>query len=751
MIWSGFSCSFNIHKQVLSIIYLWNYFKANELTRILLFIIIGKTLLLENPILDFIRSHTKLGERSVLNTMKLLDEGATIPFISRYRKEMTGSLDEVEVAGISDTYNVVKELINRKEYILDTIQKQGKLNNALKTQIQNTWDPIILEDLYLPYKRKKTTKAAQARAAGLEELAEIIFRSKTQNPGQSARQFLNNTITDVDQALSGARDIIAENISEHKVAREIARDVFARTAQLSSKLIKSKEEEAEKYKNYFKFSQSLNQIPSHRLLAMYRGEEEKFLRVKIEIDEEQLESRLTRYFVSHETACTHEILLALQDSLKRLIIPSISNEFRKEAKSRADDDAIDVFSENLKQLLLAAPLGEKAVLALDPGFRTGCKIAVLDQKGNFKTSKTIFPHPPNPKAGEAKETILKLIENFSIEAIAIGNGTAGRETLKWLSDFVTVDIPCYMVNESGASIYSASEVARNEFPDLDLTVRGAISIGRRSMDPLAELVKIDAKNIGVGQYQHDVNQTKLKNKLDQVVINCVNKVGVNLNTASYHLLSYVSGLGPALAQNIIQYRDENRGISSRQELLKIPRMGAKAFEQSAGFLRVRDGSHPLDNTGVHPESYKLVERMSQSLSVRLKDLIQNDSLINKIELKNFVSDKIGIPTLRDIIAELKKPGLDPRGAATVFHFTEGVNTINDLKVGNKVNGIVNNLTKFGAFVDIGIKESGLIHISQITNRFIKDPSEVLSLGQAVEAMIIDLDIPRKRVSLSLKF
>ncbi len=664
---------------------------------------------------------------------------------------MTGSLDEVEVANISDTYNLVKELVNRKNYILNTIQEQGKLNSSLKTQIQNTWDPKILEDLYLPYKRKKTTKAAQARAAGLEELAEIIFRSKTRNPRNSARQFLNKTITDVEQALSGARDIIAENISEHKVARDIARDIYTRTAQLSSKLIKSKEKEAEKYKNYFDFSQSLSKIPSHRLLAMYRGEEEKFLRVKIEIDEERLESRLTRYFVKHKTECSDEIILALQDSLKRLITPSISNEFRKEAKAKADDDAIDVFSENLKQLLLAAPLGEKTVLALDPGFRTGCKIAVIDRKGSFKANKTIFPHPPNSREGDAKQIVLNLIKNHAVEAIAIGNGTAGKESLKWLTNFVPVDIPCYLVNESGASIYSASEVARNEFPDLDLTVRGAISIGRRLMDPLAELVKIDAKSIGVGQYQHDVNQPKLKNKLDQVVVNCVNKVGVNLNTASHHLLSYISGLGPALAQNIVHYRTENKGISSRQELLKIPRMGAKAFEQCAGFLRVKDGVHPLDNTGVHPESYKLVEKMSRSLGVRIKDLIQNDELIDKIELKNFVSDKVGMPTLKDISAELKKPGLDPRGAATVFHFTEGVNSITDLIIGNTVNGLVNNLTKFGAFVDIGIKESGLIHISQITNAFIKDPSEVLSLGQEVEAMIIDLDIPRKRISLSLKF
>lgn len=664
---------------------------------------------------------------------------------------MTGSLDEVQVAQISDAYKAAKELIARKEYILKTIKEQGKLTPALQDQIQNTWDPTLLEDLYLPYKRKKTTRAAQARAAGLEQLADIIFRSKTDDPKRSAKKFINKKVSTIEEALSGARDIIAENISEHNVAREIARDVFTKTAQLSSKLIKSKEKEAEKYKNYFDFSQTLQKIPSHRVLAMYRGEEEKFLRVKLPIDEERLEQRLTRYFVKNKTACSSEIILALQDSLKRLIIPSISNEFRKEAKAKADDEAIDVFSENLRQLLLAAPLGEKTILALDPGFRTGCKIAVIDRKGNYKSTKTIFPHPPVSKVSDAQNIIETLLEKYKVEAIAIGNGTAGRESQKWLSSFVSTDTPLYMVNESGASIYSASEIARKEFPDLDLTIRGAISIGRRLMDPLAELVKIDAKSIGVGQYQHDVNQPKLKSKLDQTVINCVNKVGINLNTASIHLLSYVSGLGPTLAQNIVLHRSKNNGISSRKELLEIPRMGAKAFEQSAGFLRIKEGIHPLDNTGVHPESYKLVESMSKSIGSSIKELIANEALINKIKLDQYVSDKIGMPTLLDIIAELKKPGLDPRGAAQVFNFTEGINTINDLQVGIKVKGLVNNLTKFGAFVDIGIKESGLIHISQITDKFIKDPSEVLSLGQEVEAKVLEVDVGRKRISLSLKF
>lgn len=706
---------------------------------------------MEKPILNYIRSRATFSDRSIINTVKLLDEGGTIPFISRYRKEMTGSLDEVQVAQINDAYNAAKELIARKEYILKTIKEQGKLTNALKEQIQSTWDPTLLEDLYLPYKRKKTTRAAQARAAGLEQLASIIFWSKTNDLNKTAKKFLNKKIKTIDEALSGARNIIAENISEHKVAREIARDTFSKTAQLSSKLIKSKEKEAEKYTNYFDFSQALQKIPSHRVLAMYRGEEEKLLRVKLLIDEERLENRLTRYFIKNKTACSQEITTALKDSMKRLIIPSISNEFRKEAKAKADDEAIDVFSENLKQLLLAAPLGEKVILALDPGFRTGCKLAVIDRKGNYKTTKTIFPHPPASKTDEAQSIVEKLISKYNIEAIAIGNGTAGRESQKWLSSFTKENTPLYMVNESGASIYSASGIAREEFPDIDLTVRGAISIGRRLMDPLAELVKIDAKSIGVGQYQHDVNQPKLKSRLDQTVINCVNKVGINLNTASKHLLSYVSGLGPTLADNIVQYRSQNNGITSRKELMKIPRMGAKAFEQSAGFLRIMKGEHPLDNTGVHPESYKLVEKMARSMGTNINELIANEALIDTIQLDQFLTDVTGMPTLLDIIAELKKPGLDPRGAAKVFHFTEGVNSIKDLNSGQRVKGIVNNLTKFGAFVDIGIKESGLIHISQITEQFIKDPSEVLTLGQEVEAKVLEVDVERKRISLSLKY
>ncbi len=706
---------------------------------------------MEQAIFDLIQTRTQLPFKSIKNTVQLLDDGATIPFISRYRKEMTGSLDEVSVADISNAYSSVKELMARKEYILSTIREQGKLHASLQQKIENTWDATALEDLYLPYKRKKTTIAAIARAAGLEPLAEIIFRNKTRNLPNSAQQFVRGDIQDIESALQGARDIIAENISEHTVVREIARDVYQKTATLSSKLIKSKEKEAEKYKNYFDFSQSLKRIPSHRLLAMYRGESEKMLRVKIDVDQERLTRRIENYFIKHPSDCTEQVKLAVQDSLKRLIIPSISNEFRKAAKSKADDEAIEVFSENLKQLLLAAPLGEKNILAIDPGFRTGCKVAILNKKGVYLSSKTIFPHPPNAQLERAKTTILQLIERHNIEAIAVGNGTAGRETMQWLNQIVSSTTACYLVNESGASIYSASEVAREEFPDLDLTVRGAISIGRRLMDPLAELVKIDPKSIGVGQYQHDVNQTKLKNKLDQEVVHCVNKVGINLNTASHHLLSYVSGLGPTLAQNIIQYRNENGGIQSRKELLKVPRMGQKAFEQAAGFLRIRKAKELLDNTGVHPESYPLVQTMAQSLGVSLEELISNEKLINHLSLQQFVTDTVGMPTLKDIIQELKKPGVDPRGAAKVFHFTEGIRSISDLKIGTKVKGIINNLTKFGAFVDIGIKESGLIHISQITNSFIKDPSEKLALGQEVEAMVIDVDIPRKRISLSLKF
>ena len=651
---------------------------------------------------------------------------------------------------IRDRYKIYKELVSRKEYILLTIKEQEKLSSSLQKKIEDCWDSKLLEDLYLPYKRKQKTRAGVARAAGLEPLANIIFWSKTDNLKRSAKQFLNKKITSIEDAIAGARDIIAENINEHGVSREITRDIFSKTARLTSSLIKGKDKEAEKYKIYFSYDQLLRKVPSHRLLAIYRAETEKLLRVKITIDDERLLERLRRYYIKQNDECSNEKLLALKDAIKRLLIPSISTEFKNLAKDKADDEAIEVFVENLRQLLLTSPLGRKNILALDPGFRSGCKVAILDANGTFKTSKTIFPHPPQNQLIAAKESLLPLIKKYKTEAIAVGNGTAGRETMQWLKTWLSEDIEIHLVNEAGASIYSASEIARSEFPNLDLTVRGAISIGRRLMDPLAELVKIEPKNIGVGQYQHDVKQNKLKLKLDQVVVNCVNKVGVNVNTSSKHLLQYVSGLGPKLAENIIQFRNENNGISSRADLKKVARMGSKAFEQCAGFLRVPNSKNLLDNTGVHPESYKVVKEIAKDMKISVDELIHSKDQLKKIDLHKFISASIGLPTLQDIVRELQKPGIDPRGEATVFHYSEGIKSIEDLTIGMKVNGIVNNITKFGAFVDIGIKENGLIHISQITNEFISDPNEKLKLGQKVEARVIDIEKTRKRISLTLK-
>lgn len=700
--------------------------------------------------LSFIVKQTNISERAVKSTVELLTQGASIPFIARYRKEKTGSLDEQQIERIQEVHTSFLELTARKSYIIEQIKEQGKLSNALHDKIKNCWDSKALEDLYLPYKKKRKTKASLAREAGLEELARLLFWSKTDNPERSAKKFLNQQITSVDEALEGARHIMAEQINEHQVAREITREVFQRSAELQSKSIKSKEAEATKYKNYFEFSQRLNKVPSHRLLAIYRGEQEKLLRVKINIDEEQLERRLSRYFIKSHNACAEQKLLALQDAIKRLLVPAISTEFKQQAKERADDEAIVVFSENLRQLLLQAPLGSKAIMSIDPGFRTGCKLALLDKNGTFIQSKTIFPHPPQRKTDEAQDIILRQLNKFKIKAIAVGNGTAGRETFQWLKSYLPADIEIHLVNENGASIYSASEVAREEFPDLDLTIRGAISIGRRLMDPLAELVKIEPKNIGVGQYQHDVKQTKLKQKLDQVVINCVNQVGINVNTASKHILQYISGLGPTLAENIVQYRQAHGSFTNRKALKNVPRMGSKAYEQCAGFLRIKNSTNILDNTAIHPEAYPIVERMSKSLGIPVKELAQRDQALDQLKLEDFVTEAHGLPSLRDIVTELKRPGQDNRGQAKVNHYTEGIRTIEDLKSGQIVQGIVNNLTKFGAFVDIGIKESALIHISQITNRFIQDPSEILQLGQGIQARVIEVDIERKRIALSMK-
>lgn len=700
---------------------------------------------------ELVQNRTGLKAQSVIQTIALFDEGCTIPFIARYRKERTGSLDENQISSIKESYDKVKELIKRKEYILKTIDEQDNLTDALKQKIATTWEERTLEDLYLPFKRKSTTKAAVAIANGLEPLAKIIMSQNTNNLHGQAQRFTKGKVKSAEDALAGARHIIAAWINENTQVRERIRQVYDRHAIITSKVIAKKKDEAVKYRDYFDFEQSLSRCPSHRLLAIYRGENEAYLRVKISIDNERTLESLERKYIRSRGACAEQIELSIADSVKRLIYPSLENEVRKASKLKADTEAIKVFRENLKQLLLASPLGEKSVLAIDPGFRTGCKVVVLDAEGDLVSDGVIYPHPPQAKVAEAQKKIQQWVATHNIEAIAIGNGTAGRETMNLCKaiDFGK-EVDIYLVNESGASIYSASKVAQEEFPNKDITVRGAVSIGRRLMDPLAELVKIDAKSIGVGQYQHDVDQSLLKSSLDQTVINSVNAVGINLNTASKHLLTYVSGLGPALAQNIVNYRSEQGAFTQRSQLKKVARMGAKAYEQAAGFLRIRDAKNPLDNTAVHPEQYDLVKKMAQDQSMKVAELIADKEAIQKIKLSNYVSDRVGMPTLKDIQQELLKPGLDIRGEAEVSHFTDGVQSIDDIRAGMLLSGVVNNLTKFGAFVDIGIKESGLIHISQIVDRYISDPAEVLSLTQAVKVKVLDVDKARKRISLSMK-
>ena len=684
------------------------------------------------------------------SVISLLQEDATVPFIARYRKEMTGSLDEVQIAGIKQAYDRQIKFLKRKQSILDIISEQGNLTPSLQKAITDCWDDHALEDLYLPYKKSRKTKADIAKEAGLEGLAKIISSQKNNTLNQAVRPFLNKNIHNMEDALQGARYIIASWMNENGNTRQVIRDMYKRFARIESSVIKKKSVDAQTYKDYFDYSEALNRIPSHRLLAVLRGEEEGLLKVKILIESERAIEKLSRYYIKSSGACSDQITLAIKDSLKRLIFPSIESEMRKEAKQKADIDAIDVFANNLKQLLLSAPLGEVPVLALDPGFRTGCKLVVLNSHGTLLHNSSIFPHPPQHKIQEAEAEIKGLLSKYNIKHIAIGDGTAGRESYQFLKA-LNIDLELYMVNENGASIYSASEIAREEFPHKDITVRGAVSIGRRLMDPLAELVKIDAKSIGVGQYQHDVNQSLLKEQLDQVVISCVNKIGINLNTASPYLLKYVSGLGPKLAQNIIQYRNDIGGFSERKELLKVPRMGKKAYEQAAGFLRINGGKNPLDNTGIHPERYKLVNLMLKNADLQLESLSSQTQQIQSIPLRNYVSDDIGIPTLTDIMTELQKPGVDPRGAAKTVSFSEQIKTIEDLSTGMILPGVVNNLTKFGAFVNIGIKDSALLHISEITDRFIKDPAEVLSLNQELKVKIKEVDVKRKRISVTLKF
>ncbi|WP_319505644.1 Tex family protein [Bacteroides graminisolvens] len=692
-----------------------------------------------------------IAERQVESTLNLLNEGATIPFISRYRKEMTGGLDEVQIGNIKERYDKLCEITKRKETIINTIEEQNKLTPELKKRIEETWESSTLEDIYLPYKPKRKTKAEIARQKGLEPLAITLMMQRENNPEEKAAQFLKNGLKDINEAIKSAQDIVAEMVNEDEQARNTVRNLFGRQAVISSKVIKGKEEEAIKYRDYFDFSEPLRRCSSHRLLAIRRGESEGLLKVSISPDDEECVGRLERMFIRNNNACARYVAEALQDAYKRLLKPSIETETGNLSKEKADDEAIRVFTENLKQLLLAAPLGQKRVLGIDPGFRTGCKVVCLDAQGNLLHNENIYPHPPVNKTGEAASKIRKMVEAYNIEAIAIGNGTASRET----EEFITNQqfdrkLQVFVVSEQGASIYSASKVARDEFPDYDVTVRGAVSIGRRLMDPLAELVKIDAKSIGVGQYQHDVDQTKLKKALDQTVENCVNLVGVNLNTASSHLLTYISGLGPQLALNITNYRAENGAFASRKELMKVPRMGAKAFEQCAGFLRIPNAKNPLDNTAVHPESYHIVEKMAKDLGCTVAELIANKELRGRIDLKQYITSTVGLPTLNDIMQELDKPGRDPRETAKVFEFDRSIRTLDDLREGMILPGIVGNITNFGAFVDLGIKENGLIHLSQMADRYISDPSEVVSIHQHITVKILSIDKERKRIQLTLK-
>ena len=702
--------------------------------------------------LELIAQATGIGLGKVKSTIQLLDEGSTIPFIARYRKEATGELDEVQIADIQREHKKFDELEKRKESVLGSIAEQGKLTDDLRKRIENCYNPTELEDIYLPYKRKKKTRASVAREKGLEPLALRLFEQRdADDPEILAGKYLTDDVPSVEDALAGARDIIAEMISESEEARNLLRRVFSKTAIIQSKVARGKEKEGDKYKDYFDFSEVLGKCPSHRLLAMRRGEEEGFLRVLIvPEDEEDAMFQLDKRFLKGFGASAEQVKTAIHDSYERLLAPSIETEFRNLSKDKADKEAIDVFTQNLRQLLLAAPLGQKRVMGLDPGFRTGCKLVVLDDNGNLLENLAIYPHPPQSDEAGATKTIAFLVDKHGIDAIAVGNGTAGRETMDLCRRIkFKHSVEVFMVNEAGASIYSASDVAREEFPDYDVTVRGAVSIGRRLMDPLAELVKIDPKSIGVGQYQHDVNQSQLKESLDQVVESCVNSVGVNLNTASKHLLTYVSGLGPVIAKNIVEYRAQNGAFNTRSELKKVARLGDKAFEQCAGFLRIRGAKNPLDNTAVHPETYPIVEQMAKDLACKVQDLISNGPLRKKVELKRYVTDKVGLPTLQDIMKELEKPGLDPRGTAKSFDFGN-VHSIEDLRPGMVLPGIVENITNFGAFIDIGIKEKGLVHVSQMANRFVKNPMEVVTLRQEVSVRIVEVDIARKRVQLSMK-
>ncbi len=701
-----------------------------------------------------ISSELGITAQQVRATTALLEEGATVPFISRYRKEATGSLDEVQVAAIRDRLEQLKELDKRREAILKSIEEQGKLTPELKKAIDQAETMARLEDIYLPYKPKRKTKASVAKEKGLEPLATRIFAQHPLDIQSEATKYLDaeKEVATLEDALQGARDIIAEWVSENAAVRGNLRTLFLKEGVFATRLIAGKEAEAAKYKDYFDWSEPIKTAPSHRVLAMRRGEKEGFLLLDALPEEGAAVAVLEREILTGgSNACVEQVKIAIKDAYKRLLKPSIETEIRLQTKKKADEEAIRVFAENLRQLLLGAPLGEKVVMAIDPGFRTGCKLVCLGAQGQLLHYENIYPHEPQRQTAASGATVKSLVDKFSVQAIAVGNGTAGRETEAFVKNLgLQKSIPILLVNESGASIYSASEVARNEFPDLDLTVRGAVSIGRRLMDPLAELVKIDPKSIGVGQYQHDVDQQALKNSLDDTVISAVNKVGVEVNTASKELLTYVSGLGPQLAQNIIAFRQEFGPFKSRAQLKKVPRLGDKAFEQAAGFLRIRDAKHPLDQSAVHPERYELVEQMAKDLKASVQDLMSSEELRAKIVLQNYVSETVGIPTLQDIVEELAKPGRDPRAGFEVFEFQEGVNSMADLKVGMKLPGIITNITAFGAFVDIGVHQDGLIHLSHLADRFIKDANEVVKVAQQVEVTVLEVDVARKRIALSRK-
>lgn len=703
---------------------------------------------------QMIATALKLPVHRVENTLKLLQGGATIPFISRYRKEATGGLDEVQIGDIHTRYEKLCELAKRKETVLSTIEEQGKLTDTLRERISNCWDATELEDIYLPFKPKRKTRAEAARQKGLEPLAMLLLMQRENNLSARVRQFVKGDVKDEEDALKGARDIIAEQVNEDERARNLIRNQFNRQAMITSKVVKGKEKEeaALKYRDYFDFSEPLKKCTSHRLLAIRRGEAEGILKVSITPDDESVcTERLERQYVHGNGECSAQVAEAVNDAYKRLLKPAIETEFSALSKEKADEEAIRVFAENLRQLLLAPPLRQKRTMGIDPGYRTGCKVVCLDAQGTLLHNEAIYPHPPKSETALAGRKLVKLVEQYKIEAIAIGNGTASRETERFVtSQRYDREVQVFVVSEDGASIYSASKIARDEFPEYDVTVRGAVSIGRRLMDPLAELVKIDAKSIGVGQYQHDVDQSKLKASLDQTVESCVNLVGVNVNTASKHLLTYVSGLGPTLAQNIVDYRTENGAFHSRKELLKVPRMGAKAFEQCAGFLRIPQADNPLDNSAVHPESYAIVEKMAKDLKCSVADLIKNKELRSQIDIKNYVTDTVGLPTLTDILQELDKPGRDPRQKIQVFEFDKNVQTIDDLREGMELPGIINNITNFGCFVDIGIKENGLVHISQLADKFVSDPTTVVSMHQHVRVRVLSIDHERKRIQLTMK-